>query len=185
VTEFYWEQKRFSAERPPGDDLAALRRGVNQPPGGVPAMWRFYRTWRDGDDGWQHLQAEHHALVLFAFHQQSQHRLVHEPHGPSIGAAARTLHSRFQEAAVDRRFFAASTAATLDEVAYHLRRLLQQTRALAGPARIDYTGLYWDLAGWEDPERRGRTQRRWGRAYCGATVHDDPATSPAATEGER
>jgi CRISPR system Cascade subunit CasB len=141
-------------------------------------MWRFYRTWAE-----RSLDAEHHALVLFAVHQQSQRRLVHQARAP-LGRAIRQLHAKFEAAAVDRRFFAAATASTLEEVTYHLRQLLRQTHALSHPALVDYTRLYRDLAGWYDPQRRRRAQRRWGLAYYRSPESGDLPAGAPSPEGE-
>lgn len=185
---FYWE--RFSAggegptvRLPPGDELAALRRGLGVEPGTVPSMWRFYCTWQD-DRGHSRFAAEHHALTLFAVHQQSQRNLVHVVNVP-MARALRRLHTsdRFAEAAVDQRFFAAATAPEVDEVAYHLRGLVRQLRSLHAPAPFDYTQLFWDLARWSSPEGRQRTRRKWGLDYYGTSSAVDPGLVPS-TEGD-
>lgn len=178
---FYWERTEFATNLPPGGELAALRRGIGRQPGEVPAMWKFYRT--RSEDGLRRLAAEHHALVLFGVHQQREKRLVHHA-GASIGEAVRQLHARFAEAAVDRRFFAAATASTLEGVTYHLRQLLRQTHDLPQPTPIDYTRLYWDLAGWDDPERRRRAQRRWGLSYYRSPKPGGQAAGASPPEGE-
>lgn len=184
---FYWEQfvpedKGHAARIPSGDDLAALRRGLGREPGTIPAMWRFYRSWQDNG---VRLTAEHHTLTLFAVHQQSQRHLVHSDH-LTLAQALRGLHAtgRFNQAAVDRRFFAAVTAREVPEVVHHLRGLVRQLRSLDAATSFDYTRLYWDLAGWRVPKRRQRAQRQWGLGYYGAHP-DDPQSSPGpSTEGD-
>lgn len=189
---FYWEEPRFTPDAtgrvrqlPPGDELAALRRGLSQLPGTVPAMWRFYSTWQDGQYNRWGLAAEHHSLTLFAVHQQSQNYFVHRK-GVPFGKAIRALHSRFNEAAVDRRFFAAVTATEVSEVAYHLRGLLRQTHASnVPPSPFDYTRLWSDLASWGVPERRSQAQRRWGLAYYGSSGPQGPDATAPTTEGDQ
>jgi CRISPR system Cascade subunit CasB len=174
-SDFYWEQ--FSVRMPPGDELAALRRGLGREPGTVPSMWRFYRTWRAGDRRYAPLAAEHHTLTLFAVHQQSQPRLVHREKTP-IAEAIRRLHTtgRFTQEAIDRRFFAAVTAPEVDEVAYHLRGLVRQLRSLPEPTPFDHTQLYWDLLGWSTRGGRERAQRSWGLDYYRKRSADDTAS---------
>src|SRR5207249_1263147 len=48
---FYWQQHTdgngswlSGNGSPPGEDLAALRRGIGRPAGSVPQMWRYYTT---------------------------------------------------------------------------------------------------------------------------------------------
>ncbi|MTV26251.1 type I-E CRISPR-associated protein Cse2/CasB [Nitriliruptoraceae bacterium ZYF776] len=187
------------SERPPGEDLAAMRRGARREPGTVPGLWGLHA--RLGDDRWadaEHvgvspsLAAEHHALVLFGFHQQGLDRPVHR-RGVGVGRAIRDLRDsgRYSPEAVERRFFAAVTAETVDEVAEHLRGLVQQLRVLrrAGDRGVlDYSRLMRDLERWHDPERRGGVRRTWatqyetpprgqGDAAGDQTSEDDPAVA--------
>ncbi len=167
---FYWLRHtdgeggwRRVNDRPPGQDLAALRRGIGRPAGSVPQMWRYYT--KLNEDGYltAELNAEHVALTLFAVHQQSQPNPVHRA-GVGFGAAARALRAsgKFSEEAVDRRFAAAATATSVREVAAHLRGLVTQLR---GVHSLDYTELFRDLRGWQSPESRARIRRRWGSQY--------------------
>jgi CRISPR system Cascade subunit CasB len=110
------------------------------------------------------LRAEHHALVLFGFHQQSQQQPVNV-HGPSVGAAVRRLQERdrFSEEALERRFTAAATTDSVDELAVLLRGLVTQFRSEG--VGLDYEGLFRDLVRWQRPESRDRARRRWGADY--------------------
>src|SRR4051812_24984458 len=116
---------------PPGDELAALRRGIGREPGTVAQMWPYYTRLNDRGQLTAELWAEHLALTLFAVHQQSQGRPVHR-HGVSLGAAVLALRrsGKFSEEALDRRFGAAATATTVGEVAHHLRGLITQLRTV-------------------------------------------------------
>jgi CRISPR system Cascade subunit CasB len=171
---FYWQQHTdgngswlSGSDGPPGEDLAALRRGIGRPAGSVPQMWRYYTTLNQRGLLTAELAAEHVALTLFAVHQQSQARPAHQT-GVGFGVAARALQAsgKFSEEAVDRRFAAAATATSLPEVAAHLRGLVTQLR---GVHSLDYTGLFHDLRGWQTPESRGRIRRRWGSQYFAAS----------------
>jgi len=116
-------------------------------------------------------EAEHHALALYGYHQQSESAPVHR-RDVGLGTAARALHSRgrFSEEAVDRRFFAAATATTLGELVAHLRGLIGQLRALRSPVQpLDYSRLVRDLAAWSDPVRQQPVRRRWALQYQDAT----------------
>lgn len=160
---------------PPGEELAALRAGAGRDPGTVPSMWPFATADVDdvysdpNRDRWDppfRAVAEHHALVLYAIHQQSQPRPVHRK-GIGVGKAIRRLHEddSFSEDAVDRRFYAAVTADEISELTHHLRGLIRQLRSLKAPASLDYGLLEDDLVKWHNPNQRDRVRRRWGRDY--------------------
>jgi len=162
---------------PDGADLAALRRGAGRPPGSVPAMWRFY-TALSADGGVSpRLAAEHHALTLYAIHQQSQSKPMHQQ-GNGVGSAAKALRASgtFSPDAVDRRLNAAATATSLEECAYHLRGLVRQFKQIGQP--LDYSALVRDLTDWQYPERAARVRRRWGSQYF-LGRGDSPAGAPA------
>lgn len=150
----------------PGEELAALRRGIGHEPGTVPQMWPYY-TQLDGVGRLtDRLRAEHFALTLFAVHQQSQGRPMHR-NDVGVGAVVLQLRisDKFSAEAVDRRFGAAATATSVEEVAHHLRGLITQLRSLRDVPGLDYTRLFCDLWAWHDPERRARVRRRWGGQY--------------------
>lgn len=190
-----WKRYGGETQGPSGADLAALRKGAGRPPGTVPSMWRFYTTDVDEEGSFAGgewirdaaLTAEHHTLVLYAFHQQSRREPAHRPKPPdrpgiSIGSAAKRLHLAGQDSqeAVDRRFFAAVTADTVEEVAWHLRGLVRQLKSIRtkSGARVlqplDYTQLMRDLEAWASPERRDRVRRRWGRDYQAWEASESP-----------
>lgn len=156
---------RFAAGKAPsGEHLAALRRGIGREPGSVPQLWPYYTTLTDDGRLTPALVAEHHALTLFGVHQQSQPQLVHRDR---IGVGSAVLALRTSGAAsqdaVDRRFGAAATAVTVDELAVHLRGLITQLRGIRQP--LDYTLLMKDLRAWSTPDGAASVRRRWGGQY--------------------
>lgn len=187
-----------AAGPPPGEDLAALRRGLGRAPGSVPNMWRFYVTTIDESrlSGWSDtfepppaLAAEHHALTLYAIHQQSNARPMHR-RGQGLGTAL--LHLRrtgaFSEEALDRRVIAAATATSVDELAVHLRGLVRQLRTASHGISLDYDQLWVDLTRYSSARRRGAVRRRWGAQYFdwSASVAGQPAqTDSTASEGDQ
>ncbi len=178
---FYWtwyagpEGWKDPKKRPSGSDLAALRSGLGRAPGTVPAMWRLHvleipdAAAERGFAGPAYT-AEHHALTLYGIHQQSIAQAMHRPQ-VGVGRALRALHAGSRQGddgrsqAIDRRFYAAVTAASVDEVAHHLRGLIQMLRALDTPAGLDYSHLVDDLTDWNQPERRDRVRLRWGKDF--------------------
>jgi CRISPR system Cascade subunit CasB len=137
-------------------------------------MWPFYTELRySGGPVSARLRAEHHALVLFAFHQQSQ-RASMNVRGASVGAAVRLLRGRdrFSADAVDRRFVITAQTSGVDDLAIRLRGLvgLFQRQSIA----LDYEMLFRHLVLWQDPGKRGKVRRRWGS--------DCPRSDPPAGE---
>lgn len=177
-------------ERPPGEDLAALRQGAGREPGTVPSMWSFHTPVGDNwlqrhHEGWAtppEFQAEHHALVLYGFHQQTLAEPMHVE-GIGLGTAMLRLrqHRDSGEQAIDRRFSAGVTAATLNELTQHLRRLVIMLRGISQP--LDYTRLYKQFVAWQRPNGQGRVRRTWGLEYYASPRpqdEEDAATQAAA-----
>lgn len=171
-----------------GAELAALRKGAGREPGTVPAMWEHHveEPWPSGaHDGplSPRFIAEHHALVLFGFHQQSQSRPVHRD-GASLGKALKALHinGRFSKEAVDRRFLSAIVADDVSAVAYHLRGLVTQLRSLDAVPPIDHSRLVDDLASWMSPAKRDRVRRRWGLDYHAFERAEKATDTPAGVD---
>ncbi|MFN8104978.1 MAG: type I-E CRISPR-associated protein Cse2/CasB [Acidimicrobiia bacterium] len=193
----YWDRYadgeggwRDPSRTPPGDELAALRRGAGRPPWTVPSMWPFLTEDVDdrfrGPDGDRKelppgVIAEHHALVLFAIHQQSQRRPVHM-RGVGLGTAVRALHgsNRFTKQAVDRRFYSAVTADELGELVHHLRHIIRLLHGLPNVVALDYGRLMSDIRDWRWPGGRDRVRRRWGLQYH--SFHAGGEGSPALTD---
>lgn len=193
----YWERHtdgdgrwRPGVEGPPGEDLAALRRGIGREAGSVPPMWRFYTTLAGDGRISRALHAEHIALTLFAVHQQSRPLPAHRA-GVGLGSAVRELHDsgKFSGEAVDRRFAAAATATSIAELSVHLRGLIAQLHTLRPGPGLDYTLLFHDLRDWQRTERLAVVRRQWGSQYfvrrpdAGGAEQTDgsPAAEPSAT----
>lgn len=166
---------RFSAAKlPGGDQLAALRRGIDREAGTVPQLWPYYTTLTEDGHRTRALLAEHLALTLFAVHQQSKPTLMHQD-GIGLGTAVLRLKrsGKFSEDAVDRRFAAAATATSLTELAVHVRGLVTQLRGIAQP--LDYTRLTRDLRDWQTPDGAAAVRRHWGGQYFAPPKADAPA----------
>lgn len=189
----YWERFAHGNGVPPGEDLAAMRRGAGRAAGSVPDLWRFYSV---PDSGGRvpgpALVAEHHALVLFGFHQQGQHAGSAHVAGRSLAEGLRELRRRSRyherEESLDARVAAAATATTVEELAWHLRALVRLLRDEG--IGFDYTRLWRDLLAWQQPGGPERVRRAWGRDYfawgeeparAGDADADDAHTHPEET----
>lgn len=166
-----WSRKDGSPaeKRPPGEDLAVLRRGLSRPAGDVLEMFPFYTCPVDDflarSGQMSHAQqAEHAALALYGLHQQSQDHPMHRRR-VSLGAAMRGLrhHDRSSPEAVDARFQHAFAANSVDALSIRLRGLVTQLKDIAQP--LDYDLLAHDLYAWHRPGARVRVRRRWGLDY--------------------
>ncbi|WP_199443836.1 type I-E CRISPR-associated protein Cse2/CasB [Umezawaea beigongshangensis] len=167
---WYWEKNtddqgrwKHAKDTPSGQDLAALRRGLGRPAGSVPQMWPFYQAVVP-DEHSPRLVAEHVALSLYGLHQQSKSTSMHRP-GVGLGTALRDLSRKesVSEAAVTRRFNAAATATSTDELVAHLRGLITQLRTHT--IALDYSRLWRDLLTWSFPDGPGQVRRRWGMQF--------------------
>ncbi|GLZ16133.1 hypothetical protein Acsp04_63680 [Actinomadura sp. NBRC 104425] len=170
--------------------LAACRRGLRKRPMDEPAMWKYIAPvclavppeW--GARAVQRVEAAtHYALALHAFHQQSRQRPMHqrgeEHRANTLGLAGARLRNVLVKKdiatdGVDRRFYAAATADSVEEVVGHLRAFVPQLREHDVP--LDYVRLAADLAAWPNPELRTKIRRRWGLDY-----HWSPSTDAAPT----
>jgi CRISPR system Cascade subunit CasB len=166
-----WRRARTGPKTDPypfdGGDLAALRRGAGREPGSVPEMWPFYTRLREDGRLSRELRAEHHALVLFGFHQQSERMPVHEKGGSNVGGALAELVAvgRHTPEAVGRRFAAAAQAQTLDALATHLRYLVALLKERSSTIHLDYDLLFGQLEHWDSNDERWKTQRKWAAAF--------------------
>ncbi|TVL88486.1 type I-E CRISPR-associated protein Cse2/CasB [Streptomyces sp. SAJ15] len=175
ATDGTWRRKDGSpaARRPPGEDLAVLRRGLGRPAGDVLEMFAFYtcpvddyaarRGEMSAEQG-----AEHAALALYGLHQQSKDRPMHRG-GVSLGRAMGALrrHDRSSPEAVDARFQQAFSATSTAALQMRLRGLVTQLKGIDQP--LDYDKLADDLFAWRHAESRSRVRRRWGMDYHGWT----------------
>ena len=172
--------------------LAQLRRGLGREPGTVPEIWPWtmdgLEATASGDQFSAEESAVHHALTLFAYHQQSRPTSMHDP-AVGVGAAIRRLADLnrgervVQETPVYRRFTAMATAADLSEVVTHARGLIGQLRAVG--LGLDYARFADDLRWLPFPTSAASVRRRWSRDfYARAAAPDNPAHSESAPEGD-
>ncbi|MFE7111191.1 type I-E CRISPR-associated protein Cse2/CasB [Streptomyces sp. NPDC057575] len=170
-----WRRKNGTAadKRPPGEDLAVLRRGLGRPAGTVLEMFPFYTcpvddfAARRGEVSAEQ-EAEHIALALYGLHQQSQDQPMHRD-GAGLGRSMLELrrHDRTSDEAVDSRFQQAFSATSTATLQLRLRGLVTQLKDIKQP--LDYNRLISDIHDWNRPASRSRVRRRWGLEYYGWT----------------
>lgn len=173
--------------------LARLRTNTGKEPGTDPAIWSQTvdgvpgTPWGDGPTPQE--WAVHTAMTLFATHQQSRDAGMHRP-GVGLGLAVARLERKQGGGADDervsslrRRFDAAVTAATPDELAHHLRGLVTQLRG--GDEGLDYGLLADDLVQFQQPGKAGDVRRRWARQLYHLDLDPRPDTSAPSTEEQQ
>ena len=152
--------------------LAKLRRGIDKPPGSMPELWPITldglpdvltgKTGGPTKGEW----AVYTALTMFALHQQSKDMKGKPMHrdGESLGVSVRRLAKEENaEARIKRRFDAVATADSPEEIANHLRGLIQLLKSEDIP--LDYAMLAEDLFVFQFPEGRDGVRLRWGRDF--------------------
>ena len=136
--------------------LAALRRGLGQPPGTAPDMYPYVVPWL-GDDVPRWRENAHYLIAsLYAYHP--------EPGGSgNLGDQfARARGSQGDDIAIERRF-SALLSAHPDDLPFYLRQAVSYLRSKEVP--INWHTLLRDVMAWGHPDRY--VQRNWARAFWG------------------
>lgn len=139
--------------------LAALRRGLGQPPGTVPDMFPYViRRMPDSVDpgSWEE-NAYYLVAALFALHPD-------KGSGANLGAHfAHTLDPNpDHNVAVERRFTALLTAHP-DDLSFYLRQAISFLKSKEVP--VNWHQLMWDVRDWGHPDRRTRVQKQWANRF--------------------
>jgi len=136
--------------------LAALRRGLGQPPGTVASMYRYVVPWVSDDAPPWREAAYYTIAALFASHPA--------PGGKgNMGAHfADTRRPGGDDTAIERRF-TALLAAHPDDLDTYLRQAVSYLRSK--PVPVNWHQLLSDVMAWGRPQRY--VQKRWARAFWG------------------
>ena len=171
---------RLSKDTPSARALRAqLRSALGKETGSIPAIWDLTL-----DDESQFLgntptrgeKAVHGALTLWARHQGSNKRQMHDvsDHPRRFASAIRVVaekqlrgDKRVEETPIYRSFSAAIQAPTYEGLLVRLRSLVSQLEAAEVPC--DYGYLASDLFYWQDPRCRTSVVRNWGRQIARTT----------------
>lgn len=136
--------------------LAALRRGLGQPPGTVADMYRYIVPWLPEDAKPWREAAYYQVAALFAFH----------PAAGGVGNMgnhfARARDPQGDDIAIERRF-TALLAAHRDDLDGYLRQAISFLRSKEVP--VNWHQLFHDLQRWGYDGRP--VQQEWARAFWG------------------
>ena len=137
--------------------LAALRRGLGQPPGTAAEQFRYVVPWLASDCSRQEEDAFYLIAGLFALHPATGGS------GDIGSSMARARDPLSDNAAIERRF-TALLAAHPEDLPFYLRQTVSFLRSRDVP--VDWNQLLTDLRAWSHPDRY--VQRRWARSYWGS-----------------
>lgn len=136
--------------------LAALRRGLGQPPGTVAEMYPYVVPRLPRGANRSEEDAYYALAALFGFH-------------PSVARTgnlgdhlARTIAADADRAAVERRFVALLKAHP-EDLAGQLRQAISFLKSKEVP--VNWSQLLLDMCAWDHPQRY--VQRRWANAFWG------------------
>jgi CRISPR system Cascade subunit CasB len=151
--------------------LAALRRGLGQPPGTVPGMYRYVIPWLPAEaPGWLQ-DATYMIAALFAYH----------PAGGGTGNMgdhfAHTRDPQADNSAIERRF-TALLAAHPDDLGFYLRQAISFLRSKEVP--VNWHQLLSDVLAWGHPDRN--VQKRWASAFWGRPAQEQTESKPNEEE---
>ena len=141
--------------------LAALRRGLGQPPGTVADMYRYVVPWLP-DEASRRQEAVYYLLAaLFGSHPAEGGT------GNMGNHFARTCESGSDNTAIERRF-TALLAAHRDDLDTYLRQAVSFLRSKEVP--INWHRLFYDLQHWGYENHP--VQREWARDFWGRPQKD-------------
>jgi CRISPR system Cascade subunit CasB len=136
--------------------LAALRRGLGQPPGTVADMYRYVVPWLREDAAARQEAAYYLAASLFGYHSA-------EGGTGSMGDHfARARDPQGDNTAIERRF-TALLAAHSEDLPFYLRQAISILRSKDVP--VNWHQLLTDVLAWGHPDRY--VQQRWAKAFWG------------------
>ncbi len=146
--------------------LAALRRGLGQPPGAAPEMFRYVEPFLPQDRPPAQEAAYYLVASLFALHPQPA------PSG-NLGAHMAQARTEGGEEALERRF-TALLAAHPDDLPDRLRQAISFLKSKEIP--VNWGRLFGDLQHWGEEDHR--VQKEWAKAFWGRS----PSTEESSSE---
>jgi CRISPR system Cascade subunit CasB len=148
------------AEKHERGALAALRRGLGQPPGTVADTFRYVEPWLNEKRSASRESAFYLVASLFALH----------PVATNMGNLGNHLRAcnpeRKDDDALERRF-TALLAAHFDDLPFYLRQAISFLKSKDIP--VNWNELLWDLQSWEEKrdDPRYSVQKKWASAFWG------------------
>lgn len=164
--------------------LAALRKAAGKSPEKDPMAWSYalgllphFAYEGRGDTANEAETAAFTALTLYALHQRSLSRPMHQPNR-SLGTVVAELTVASDSKSVKSRLNTLMLARTQAATHYHLRSLVNLLHAHEIP--LDYAQLGSDLWNLARPAKRQGVILRWGRDYASAIWKTASSSEPSA-----
>ena len=148
------------SERENRGALAALRRGLGQPPGTVAAMYPYVVPWLPADARQE--AAYYMVAALLASHPAVGGR-------GNLGEAFRRARGNEPNDAIERRF-TTLLAAHPDDLFDYLRQAVSFLKSK--DVSVDWNQLFYDVQHWSYPTHT--VQKAWARAYWGSEHREQP-----------
>jgi CRISPR system Cascade subunit CasB len=136
--------------------LAALRRGLGQPPGAVPAMFPYVVPFLGETTGFWLEQAYYMLAALFGFHPESSSQ-------GNMGTHFAVLRRRSLSGEAVERRFVALMAAHPDDLDFHLRQAISLLKSKEVP--VNWHRLMRDVLRWYHPDSRIWVHRQWAAEF--------------------
>lgn len=174
-----WVRYRGAPEHLSQKLLIAARKAAATEPGTVPQVWPLY-TSSDATT----IAAEHATAGIWGTHQQGNQGLVHAErtegkYQPNFGDACRALFNErfrddptikspldtFAEDTISNRLAVLSRTDEVSVAVQHITSLVRMMRSTNILISFDYTGLFWALRSWRQPDERTAVMYRWSRSY--------------------
>lgn len=134
--------------------LAALRRGLGQPPGSISEILPYVVPFVGDDPSWWYEKTIYTVASLFGLHP------MHTGEGNMGDHLARLKSDK--KPSLERRF-TSLLAAHPEELDVHLRRTISILKA--DDVAINWYQLFQDILWWGSETRRDRVRRNWARSF--------------------
>lgn len=143
--------------------LAALRRGLGQPPGTAPEMHRYVVRFlpREAQPNSWVEQSYYLIAALYGLHPE-------QGTGVNLGHHfAQTLDPDPEKnTAIERRFTALLTAHP-DDLAFYLRQAISFLKSRPEPIAVNWLQLLSDVLAWGNPYKQSQVQKQWAARFWG------------------
>lgn len=156
--------------------MANLRHGVGKKPGELPELWGIiFSNMPPELMGKREIsyeeQAIYTALTLYALHQQGKENNMHKK-DISVGSATSGLVKNEEDTnRILNRLNLVVTAVSADDLAYHLRGIVQLLKSES--IELDYARLAKELYLFNFPESAVNIKMSWGRDFYSKCYKSD------------
>ena len=170
-------QELADPSTPDRGSLAALRRGLGQPPGSVPEMATHVVPYLpDGQWTWRNQTYFVLASLFGLFHTPP--RRIPGPVPQNMGDTLRSIGDKTDSHSIEGRFMA-MLKSHRDDLPNHLRHAVDL--ASGKEIAINWEQLLKDMNNWDHPDQF--VQRNWSRGFWGRPSHSEqPETTTSKGE---